>query len=165
MALVRRFRRARRLHDGLGAERVYRDRLNPLEMGEEEVRERYRFRPPTILWLVDLLRPDLERPTQRSQALPVLYVVCLGLRFLATGGFLLTVGDLAGVSKSTACRCVMSFLTALCRRIAQFVHFPRGAQVRPIQDAFYAIAGERNKCGHEYYGSYLLQTSVCRQPQ
>jgi hypothetical protein len=141
MALVRRNRRARRLRAALRADRVFRDRLNPLEMDEDDVRDRFRFRPPTIRWLCDLLRPDLERPTDCSSAIPVLYVVCIGLRFLATGGFLITVGDLAGVSKATACRCVWGFVVALCRRIRQFIHFPRGADAQRVQEGFYGIAG------------------------
>ncbi len=45
MAHVRRLRRLRRNQDILAAERRFRDRLNPIDMDEELVREGYRFSP------------------------------------------------------------------------------------------------------------------------
>jgi hypothetical protein len=128
IALVRRNRRARRLRAALRADRVFRDRVNPLEMDEDDVRDRYRFRPPTIRWLCDLLRPDLERPTDCSSAVPVLYVVCIALRFLATSGFLITVGDLPGVSKATACRCVWGFCCRPLPENTTVCHISQGSR-------------------------------------
>ena len=52
--------------------RVFKDRSNPLEdLDEGEVFRRYRFKPPTIIYILEQIIPvSLQRPTQRNSPLP-----------------------------------------------------------------------------------------------
>ena len=50
--------------------RVFRDRMNPLDLRtDEELFERYRFRRPTIFFLCQLVENSVRHPTVRSLAL------------------------------------------------------------------------------------------------
>ena len=106
--------------------RVFRDRTNPLEdMEHEEVFERYRFKPETIIFLVEILYADLARPTRRNSALPPLIQILVALRFLATGSFYILVGEPLGIAKSTAGRAVrhVCFLLARLAQSRDTSHF------------------------------------------
>ena len=71
-------------------DRVMRDRSNPLDfMRDDELIARYRLDRPAIL---DFNRCHdfnryLERPTRRSQSLPVSLQILIALRYYATGTF------------------------------------------------------------------------------
>ena len=41
------------------------------ELSETQIRSRFRFRRETIIFISNLLRNDLERPTKRSQSISV----------------------------------------------------------------------------------------------
>jgi len=64
----RRIRRIQQRNAGNIPERVFRDRLNPLEVySEDEIFSRYRFRPHSIEILVRLVSGDIARDTRRSK--------------------------------------------------------------------------------------------------
>ena len=123
---------------------MFHDRENPLEVyGDEEVRVRYRLRPDTIMHILGMIGDELEHPTQRNMALPPLLQLTVCLRFLASGSFLVVVGDtLPRVSKATVCRCVQRVTNLLSRRLNQHVKFPQTDEERDnTKREFYAIAG------------------------
>ncbi|XP_052260338.1 putative nuclease HARBI1 [Dreissena polymorpha] len=98
--IERRLRRARYLNELFPMDRrVFRDRTNPLEtLSPMEIRERYRFFPETILFLVNML--NLERATERSCPLPPLISTLAALHFLATGTHHIVTAGLHGISRS-----------------------------------------------------------------
>ena len=99
----------------LRRERVFRDRLHPLDCyNDEEIVRKYRLSRPLILELIDRLDEDLAPNTQRNKALPTSLQVFVTLRVLATGSFQETVGDVHGVSKPTTSR----KMHVVCRSIA-----------------------------------------------
>jgi hypothetical protein len=52
-------------------ERVFRDRLNPLDyLRDFEIVERYRLPRHFIFEIIDLVRDDVDRPTARSHSIP-----------------------------------------------------------------------------------------------
>ncbi|KAM7301575.1 putative nuclease HARBI1 [Ixodes scapularis] len=114
----------------MGRQRVFRDRLNPLEeFDEDELQERFRFGRAGIVFLADTLRPVLERPTRRSRALSAEQQVIVALQFYATGNFLITAGDYIRVHVSTASRTVRRVTRALARRARDFIgHTPAACQ-------------------------------------
>lgn len=127
--------------------RVFRDRLNPLELyHDEELYTRYRFRRPTLLFLVDMLAPQIEHPTRRSQSLPALLQVLVFLRFLATGSFHQLVGDSIRISKATTGRCIRRVADAIIHFRHRFIRFPTGQQAANVKRAFHAIAGAFFQC-------------------
>ena len=78
--------------------RVFRDRQNPLDyMGDEELMNKYRLPREKIFDLCDLLQEDLERPTNRSHALPVSLQILIALRYFGTGTFQKVIADAHGV--------------------------------------------------------------------
>ncbi|KAH3894461.1 hypothetical protein DPMN_018618 [Dreissena polymorpha] len=99
--IERRLRRARYLNELFPMDRrVFRDRTNPLEtLSPMEIRERYRFFPETILFLVNML--NLERATERSCPLPPLISTLAALHFLATGTHHIVTAGLHGISRSS----------------------------------------------------------------
>ena len=99
MADLARVRR-RIMVNSLRKQRVFRDRLNPLEwnMTEHEIKSRFRFFRPTIYFIFGLIKPLIERPTRRSVALPPLMVLCIALRFYAEGLFYLALTDHVRIS-------------------------------------------------------------------
>ncbi|XP_042147394.1 putative nuclease HARBI1 [Ixodes scapularis] len=124
----------------MGRQRVFRDRLNPLEeFDEDELQERFRFGRAGIVFLVDTLRPDLERPTRRSRALSAEQQVIVALQFYATGNFLITAGDYIRVHVSTASRTVRRVTQALARRAQDFIGWPGEAEGHALQQAFFEI--------------------------
>lgn len=60
------------------------------------------------------------------------------LRYIATGSFLLTVADFAGVSESSACRYVHQVCRAIARQRPKFISFPTNdIDIRAVVSGFY----------------------------
>ena len=77
--------------------RIYLDHGNPMEFyDEDQFIARFRLSKDTVMELVRLLQGVLSRVTMRSHALPVPLQVCAYLRFMATGHFQRSDGDLIG---------------------------------------------------------------------
>lgn len=142
MAAHRRFAVRRMIQNRqLRRPRVFRDRSNPLEdLEEEEIFERYRFRPETILYLIGLL-PDLSRPTRRNCPLPPLLQVLLCLRFLASGAMHLLIGDSLSISRSSAGKCIREVAMLIASLRGQFIKFPTGADANEAKLALSSVAG------------------------
>lgn len=121
--------------------RVFRDRSNPLEnYTADEVFERYRFRPETIIYIVGIL-PNLQKPTGRNNPLPPLLQLLVSLRYFATGAIHLLVGDSLNISRSTAGRCIRDVAEKLFRLSSTFIKFPTGRVANDVKTSFSKIAG------------------------
>ena len=140
-AHVRNARNQRRAQAIARRPRLMADRSNPLEdLDRQEVFRRYRFLPETIYYLLNLL-PNLRTPTMRNSPLPPVLQLLLTLRFLATGGIHILVGDSLSVSRSTAGRCIRRVAGLLCRLARRFVKFPDRAQSQRVKEDFASVAG------------------------
>lgn len=68
-------------------------------------------------------------------------MVCIALRFLATGSFLQVIGDFGGIHKSTASRTVPKVLRAIAGLSNEFIRMPRNENERTsIRQGFYNIS-------------------------
>ena len=124
--------RPRHLHDG----------TNPLELIDEaECFIRYRFRPNTVMFIVDLIGEEIVRPTERSSPLTAIQQVCCCLRYLATGTFQSVIGDTISISQSLVSRACLAVTTALAAKVREFVSFPRGARAAETKQGFGALNG------------------------
>lgn len=66
----------------------------------------------------------------------------LTLRFYATGSFLVSVGDFAGVSESSACGIVWLVTKAIASLRPAFIRLPAtNDEIREVQSGFFAISG------------------------
>ena len=132
----------------LRRERVFRDRANPLEFGDDEIVRKFRLPRREIMNLIDLLSEDLEPQSNRNNPVPVALQVCAALRFYASGSFQAALGDSCGLSQPTLSRIITKFTEALTRRVNQFISFPVDeAARRRTSQAFYALHGFPNVIG------------------
>ncbi|XP_023311821.1 putative nuclease HARBI1 [Anoplophora glabripennis] len=76
----------------MNRERLFRDRLDPIQVPDEHLLRYYRLPRNVILELC-----ELEHPTRRSHSLSVMLQVLIGLRFLASCGFQSLIGDIAHI--------------------------------------------------------------------
>ncbi|XP_064858623.1 uncharacterized protein LOC135561231 [Oncorhynchus nerka] len=104
-------------------ERVFRDRLDPLAFPDDHLYERYRLSADGIRYLCRLLGPRIKHRTARSHALSVEQMVCVALRFFASGAFLYSVGDAEQLNKATICRTIRSVCLAIKALADVFISF------------------------------------------
>ncbi len=139
-------------------ERVFRDRADPLAFSDEYLTERYRFSGDGIRYLCRLLGPNIQHRTARSHALTVPQMVCVALRFFASGMFLYSVGDAENLNKATICRTIRNVSLAMKSLVHIFITFPGHRRFILIKEEFYKIAGNTNNNG-------LLQNVTLAQSQ
>ncbi|XP_071118415.1 putative nuclease HARBI1 [Haliotis cracherodii] len=109
---------------------------------DSELRDRYRFGRESINYIANILREDLERPTQRSHALNVHQQLMIAFRFYASGSFLQVIGDTMGVDKNTVSRVIVDVTDALVKRKNEFIKWPtQECYIRQVQDGFFALGG------------------------
>nr|XP_054775320.1 putative nuclease HARBI1 [Lytechinus pictus] len=85
-----------------------------------------------------MLAGDLERQTDRSNALPVPIQVLTALRFYAVGTFQKMHGDEASLSQTSVCRIIKHVSEAIARRKGQFMSFPTTRdEIEATQQQFY----------------------------
>ena len=130
-------------------ERVYRERIAYLAQvdgfTDAELRARFRFGRQSITFITDLIREDITRPTNRSQAVSAELQVLVALRYYASGSFMGVIGDTFGLHTSIVSRIIRSVSVALCDKIPQFVKFPTNGAA--IKAGFYEMAGFPNVTG------------------
>ncbi|XP_030076105.1 putative nuclease HARBI1 [Microcaecilia unicolor] len=123
-------------------ERVFKTRIQFLNMPEELVLQRYQLNPEMIRDLCHILERDLQPSTGRSHALPVYVKVTAALNFYTSGTFQTPAGDAAGISQASMSRCVAQVTAALVRRANIYICFPFSAQQREsTRQEFLAVAG------------------------
>ncbi|CAM2116975.1 unnamed protein product [Caretta caretta] len=137
-------RRRRRLPQ----ERVFKPRIQFLNMPEEQVMRRYQLNPEMIRDLCHALERDLQPSTGRSHALPVYVKVTAALNFYTSGTFQTPAGDAAGISQASMSRCVSQVTAALTRRANAYIRFPfQPRQQARTKEEFLRIAGFPNVLG------------------
>ncbi len=139
-------------------ERVFRDRADPLAFSDEYLTERYRFSGDGIRYLCRLLGQNIQHRTARSHALTVPQMVCVALRFFASGMFLYSVGDAENLNKATICRTIRNVSLALKSLVHIFITFPGHRRFIHIKEEFFKIAGNTNN-------NRLLQNVTLAQSQ
>ncbi|KAI2646881.1 hypothetical protein H4Q32_024206 [Labeo rohita] len=125
----------------LRRERVFRDRQDPIAFPDSYLYERYRFSAEGILYLCKLLEPHITNVTRRSHALTVTQMVCIALRFFASGTYLYAIVDAEHLGKNTVCRTIRKVVLALQGYLNSFIVFPGFLSTLSIKEGFYKIAG------------------------
>jgi len=122
--------------------RLIRDRSNFFELYDErEFVERFRLSKVSTLALLTKVEDALEYPSNRNDALPLLYQLLIALRYNATGTFQLVISDLSGVVKATVCRYVHKVSRVIAGLRSQYIKFPQtDAERMQTMREFYAIA-------------------------
>ncbi|XP_050705937.1 putative nuclease HARBI1 [Eriocheir sinensis] len=129
-------------HDRLRRERVFRDRLNPLEVSDDLLLHYYRLPRHEILQLCEEIGPHIHRPTSRTRAIPIHTQILVALRFYASGTFQNVVGDVAGISQSSISRILNDVTEALLNKAKREINMPQNLQeLMLIKQDFYGLSG------------------------
>ncbi|KAL2102384.1 hypothetical protein ACEWY4_001552 [Coilia grayii] len=131
--LLRRQQRNRNLF----IERQLVDQNDVLRFDDKTLINRYRLPRAMILQLADKLRPDLERPTRRHGALPVILQLTNALFFFAKGDFQTEIADMSKTSQPSMSKNLTEVATAIGRLAAHYIRFPGGQELNAIKEAFY----------------------------
>ena len=117
--------RGRHHHQNIRRNRIFRDRLNPLDAyNDAEIIERYRLSRELIIELYDTIGPNIEPVTQRSHSVPGMIQLFCCLRYYACGSFQRVIGDGLGLERSTVSRIISRVTTRLCNEKDAFIKFP-----------------------------------------
>lgn len=140
------------LHDlaqgALWRERNFRDRTDLLAETDEWLISRFRLPRPVLLYLCNILEPNLTRPTNRSHAIPAHVQVLSALGFFATGTFQREIGDRSGISQPSMSRILPAVLDGIIRLMPDYIEFPYGAQRQvEVKQGFSDIANLPNVIG------------------
>lgn len=108
----------------LRRERVFKDRLDPLQNSDEYLIRYYRFPRIVIMQLIDDLDPVLTRVTKRSQALSTCVQVMLALRFYASGTFQNVIADTVGVTQPSVSNAITSVTEAFYHKAISEIKMP-----------------------------------------
>lgn len=114
-------------HRHLRRERVFRDRLNPLDyLDDDQVIYKYRLNRRAIVFLCQLLEDSLTPVTERSHALPTHTKVLASLHLLASGSFQRVSAESQDICISQASMSVVlkAFCNSLCQHKNRFIKFP-----------------------------------------
>ena len=112
------------------------------DLAEDEVFRKFRFRPCTIVYILENF-PDIAAKTQRNNPLTPLLQLLVCLRFLATGAIHTVIGDTTEMSRSTAGRCIRKVSIMICDAYRRFIRFPTGHRAVDAKIAFARIAGNQ----------------------
>ena len=98
----------------LRRERLYRDRMNPLQRYDNvEIKRLFRFERVNISQITNNLQHIIEHSSNRNNALSPLHQVCVALRFYATGCMQSSIACWINIDPSTVSRCVYRVTSAL----------------------------------------------------
>jgi len=129
-------------------ERTVNDFVTVDSLTDDELFQSTRFPRRAVHELIDLLRDDLERQTERSHAVPVETQVLAALQFYSSGSFQWMVGRSTGLSQASVSRVITGVTDALCNLAGRTITFPLTRQtITDNKQAFSAIAGFPNVIG------------------
>ena len=107
--------------------RTFRERKDVLDdLDDRELVRRYRLDRAGVLFVTDLVRERLTRPTMRNKALSPEMQVIITLRYLATGKMQQCSADDLGISQQTVSKVISDTVNALSdiTILSQFIRFP-----------------------------------------
>ena len=126
----------------LRRQRVFRDRLNPLdEYSNGEFIARYRISRYIFTELLNEIPSKLFRSTTRSHSISPTTQLAVALQFLATGTFQTVVASAHGISQTSVSRCVTAVCDGLASIASRYIQFPSESRQRVIQESFLQHGG------------------------
>jgi len=129
-------------------QRTFNDFVTVDSLTDDELYQSTRFPRRAIHDLIDILRDDLERQTDRSHAVPVETQVLSALHFYSSGSFQWMIGRSTGLSQASVSRVINGVTDSLCKLADTTVTFPLSRQtITDNKQAFNAIAGFPNVIG------------------
>lgn len=127
--------------------KLFRVRINYRHMEMTyEYNERFRLDSHKFQDLVSLLRPYLQRVTNRNKALSAELQLQITLHWLGTGAQYHAIADMHGISKASVCRAVHNTVAAVTDTLfANYVKWP--INVEEVVERFFLMKGMPMVCG------------------
>ena len=129
--------------NSLANQRVFRDRLNPIDLYNDiEFINRYRITRSIFIQLHEKIAGYFLKPRIcSSHPIPSVTQFAVELQFLATGSFQTVIATSHGVSQSSVSRCIAAVTDALCSIAKDYIKFPNLHEQSQVQQSFL------EKCG------------------
>lgn len=123
--------------------RVFRERVNQFEKYDDiDFQTRFRFTKETVLHILEIIGPEIERRTRRSHPVPAIIQLLVTLRFYATGSFQKVLADHIDISQPTVCRIIPRVTNAIAALRPDYIKMPTTLEERRRTMArFHAIRG------------------------
>ncbi|XP_030762453.1 putative nuclease HARBI1 [Sitophilus oryzae] len=130
-----------RQHERLRRPQTERFRPNNFEKWNDvDFKKKFRLAKPIVNYLIEEISGLIASKTNKNHALTPADMVFITLRFLATGCFLQSVGDISGVDKSTTSRVITKVTRAIASLSKDFIKMPMGVEDRNSKaQGFYNI--------------------------
>ena len=123
--------------NSLARQRVFRDRLNPLDTyNDAEFISRYRITKGIFIQLHEKIVESLLRSTIMWHSIPTITQLAVSLQFLATGSFQTVIASSHGISQPSVSRCIAAVSDSLCLHAKEFITFPNQQEQLEIQQSF-----------------------------
>ncbi|XP_052260994.1 putative nuclease HARBI1 [Dreissena polymorpha] len=116
--------------------RLFRERIVLENLRDEDIVSRYRLSRGGIERLVVLIGEEIAPTCRRSHAIDPVTQILASLRYLAKGDFYSEVGDIHGISKSSFCRILQKFISAVNQKLKN-IRFPQGPAVLLVKQEFF----------------------------
>jgi hypothetical protein len=119
-----------------------RDRINHFDKWDGmEFFERFRMSKDTAHLVLNLIEESLRSKTNKNRAVTPEQKFLCALRFYASDNFLINVGELSGLSKSSTSKIVKQVSFAIARLCPQFIAMPRTQQeINSVKSGFFSLA-------------------------
>ncbi|XP_078097950.1 uncharacterized protein LOC144511457 isoform X2 [Mustelus asterias] len=122
--------------------RIFKTRLNYLQMSERQCQRRLRLSRETVTELCAMMQDDLRPMGFSGHPMPVALKLTATLNFYASGSFQGSTGELCGISQAAAHRCIKEVTNALFKRAGEFIQYHTDPESQAERSAgFGAIAG------------------------
>ncbi|XP_018363578.1 PREDICTED: putative nuclease HARBI1 isoform X2 [Trachymyrmex cornetzi] len=120
----------------------FKQRMNYFDdLDDIEFKMRFRLNKNSVLLILNHIEEVLIFRSNRNNPISPMQQLLLTLRFYATGSFIISAGDFAGVSTTSAHRIIHRVTNAIARLRARFMKFPTtNNEIKKQQLEFYKIS-------------------------
>lgn len=118
--------------------KIFDIRKHPMnEYLDDEFRKRFRFTKSSVMYIINLIHSDVQFEELRNDPIAAEDQILMTLRYYATGSFQIVLGDLMGVSQSTAHRIIYRVTHAIGKHFQNFIKMPNLAEQIVQKRKFY----------------------------
>lgn len=118
------------------------DYQNPLEKyNAADFKQRYHIFKETAVFVIELIKSDLQAPIKRGAAIPPAVQFLLVMRYYATGTTQLVLADLDGTTQPNVCHLIKRVSNAIAKHCRTFVRWPTFQEAEVVREGFFRLAG------------------------
>lgn len=124
------------------AETIYNDEyVDPFSWNDDRFGKEFRMTKEEVNDLAEMLYDDMKSCGSRGCDLTVHQKILISLKTLGSGSFQNTSKDFISISQPTVSRVLDSFLSAIVKRVHQFIYMPRNSEeLDKVKQDIYKIA-------------------------